>query len=69
MADIPSEIDKTKIKGIDFEKYLNNIKNPLEIRKIDAKKNPVFAIVFAKTIAIDEIKNLLKLDMKDFIEL
>ena len=69
MADIPSEIDKTKIKGIDFEKYLNNIKYPLEIRKIDAKKNPVFAIVFAKTNSIDEIKNLLKLNMKDFIEL
>ncbi len=67
MADIPSDIQKEKIKNIDYENYLKNIKNPLEIRKINPNKNPVFAIIFAKTNSIDEIKNLLKLNMKKFI--
>ena len=48
---------------------LKNISNPLDIRKIDYKTKPVFAIVFGKTSSLDEINNLLKLDMKEFIEL
>lgn len=69
MGDIPSSINKSSIKSVDYEKYLKNISNPLVVRKIDYKNNPVFAIVFAKTKSIDEIKNILKLDMKEFIEL
>ena len=68
MADIPNSIDNEKIKNVDYEKYLSNIKNPLEIRKIDPKNNPVFAIVFAKTPDLEEIKNILKVDMSQFIE-
>ncbi len=68
IGDIPSGIDRAKIKNIDYEKYLKNIKNPLNIRKIDYKNNPVFAIVFAFCSNIEEIKNILKLDMKEFIK-
>jgi len=67
MADIPSTIKNKDIKNINFEKYLKNIKNPIEIRKIDYKNNPVFGIVFAKTPDLEEIKNILKLDMREFI--
>ena len=67
MADIPSNIDNKKIKSVDYKSYLKNIKNPLEIRKIDFNNNPVFAIVFAKTPDLEEIKNILKLDMAQFI--
>lgn len=68
IGDIPADISKDKIKKIDYEKYLKNISNPLEIRKIDYKTKPVFAIVFGKTKNINEINNLLKLNMVDFIE-
>ena len=69
IGDIPSEINRKNIKKIAFEKYLKNISNPLEIRKIDYIQNPIFAITFAKTKDIDEIKNILKLNMNKFIEL
>ncbi len=69
MADIPSMIKNEEIKNIDYEKYLKNISNPLVVRKIDYKNNPVFAIVFAKCDSLDEIKNILKLKMEDFIEI
>ena len=69
IGDIPQTIEKSKIKGIDFEGYLKNISNPLEVRKIDYKNNPVFAISFAKTKDINEIKNILKLNMSDFIKM
>lgn len=67
MADIPSTIKKDEIKSINYEAYLKNISNPLTVRKIDPKTNPVFAIVFAKCDDLDEIKNILKLDMSEFI--
>ncbi len=69
MGDIPSNIDKTKIKNINYDKYLKNISNPLVVRKIDFKTNPVFAIVFAKCADLEEIKNILKLNMEEFIEI
>lgn len=67
IGDIPSNIKKEDIKEIDYEAYLKNISNPINIRKIDYKTKPVFAIVFAKTNNSDEIKNLLKLDMEKFV--
>ena len=67
IGDIPNSIDKNKIINVDYDKYLENISNPLELRKIDYKNNPIFAIVFAKTSSFDEIKNLLALNMSDFI--
>lgn len=67
IGDIPSDISKSKIKCVDYDEYLNNISNPLVVRKIDYKNNPIFAIVFAKTSDMQEIKNILKLDMKKFI--
>lgn len=68
IADIPQEIEREKIKEIDFDTYLKNISNPLVIRKIDYKTAPIFAIVFAKTNSLDEMKNILKLDMKKFVK-
>lgn len=67
IGDIPANIDKKEISEIDYKKYLENIKTPLDIRKIDYKTKPVFAIVFAKTENEAEIKKLLKLNMSDFI--
>ena len=61
------KIEKDEIKNINYEAYLKNISNPLVVRKIDFKTNPVFAIVFAKCNDLDEIKNILKLDMSEFI--
>ena len=67
IGDIPSDIDKETIKEIYFEKYLKNISNPLEIRKMDYRTKPVFAIIFGCCNDINEINNLLRLNMCDFI--
>lgn len=67
IGDIPSGIKNSDIKEINYEKYLKNIQTPLDVRKIDYKTKPVFAIVFAKTPNLDEIKKLLELNMNEFI--
>ncbi len=68
IGDIPTNVDKKDIVKVDYDKYLKNISNPLAIRKIDYMTKPVFAIVFASCKSKDEIRNILKLNMLDFIE-
>ena len=69
IGDIPSDIDRAYIRQIDFDGFLKNISHPLEVRKIDYKQNPVFAIVFGQTPNFSEIENLLKADMRPYIRL
>lgn len=66
VAENPSKFNKNNV--IDYEEFLKNIKNPLDIRKIDPKTHPVFAIVFAKTDTMDEIYDILKLDFNKFVK-
>ena len=68
-ADIPSNIDKSKIKSIDYDLFISNLSQPLEVRKIDFRKKPLFAVVFGKTFEYDEIKKVLSLDLSKFFEI
>lgn len=68
-AEMPSSIDKNKVKNFNYDDYLSYIKNPLEIRKFDFKTKPLFAFVFGKTSDFKEINDILALDMKKFIEI
>lgn len=68
-ADIPSCIDKNNIKQIDYDGYLSFIKEPLDIRKIDYKTKPLFAIVIGCARTQEEIKTLLSMNLTKFIEM
>lgn len=67
IAEIPSDIERAEISGFDTEKYLKNIANPLEVRTFDPKTESAFTQIFARTKDYGEIKNLLSLNMPDFI--
>lgn len=69
IAEVPLFIDREMIKSVDYDRFLKNISNPLEIRKINYLKHPIFAIVFAKTNDYSEMSNILKKNMSDFIEI
>ncbi len=68
IGDIPGCIKRENIYKIDYEMYLKNISNPIVVRAIDYKVNPIFSIIFAKTENYQEISNLLSLDMSEYIE-
>ncbi len=68
-ADTPMNINRKNIKNINYEQYLSNIENPLEVRKTDFRNKPLFAIVFGQTKGYGEIKNLLSMDLSQYIEL
>lgn len=69
IADVPNDISKKDIKNIDYKAFLNNVADPLEVRKIDYMKHPLFAIVFANTPDETEMNNILKLDFHKYINL
>ncbi len=68
-ADIPSSINRQDIKSVNYEKYLSQINEPLDIRKIDYKTKPLFAIVIGCARDKSEIKTLLDMDLSQFIEI
>lgn len=67
-AGTPPEINREDIKSVKYDDFLKNIKTPLEVRKLDYKKLPLFAIVFAKTNDYNEISNILELDLNKYID-
>ncbi len=67
MAEVPTDISKNNIKSFNYDKFLANYSNVLELRKIDYKNNPLFAVIFGSTIDEQEIRRILALKTKDYI--
>ena len=67
MAEIPKNIASEEIETFDYDGFMKNISCPLDVRKINFKIHPLFAIVFARAENYNEVENILKLDMNRFI--
>ena len=67
MAEVPSNIDKSKIKGFEYERFLANYSNVLEVRRINPRENPLFAIIFGSTKSKDEVVRILSLKTADYV--
>ena len=67
MAEVPVDIDSDKIRGFEYERFLANYSNVLELRRIDYKSNPLFAIIFGSTNSKEEVVKILTLKTKDYI--
>ena len=69
IADTPKDVDVSEIE-IDYESLTSYFSNPLEIRRIDYHKHPVFAFIFAETDPNnwEEIDSILRSDLKEFVK-
>jgi len=67
MAEVPSNIQRENINGFDYNGFLANYSNVLEVRRINYKNNPLFAIVFGSTDNNEEIKRILALKTENYI--
>ena len=58
-----------EIKSFDYAKFLKTFKNPIELRKIDYSKYPLFGFLFTKTSKDQtvELKNILNSGLTEFI--
>lgn len=66
MAEVPSSIDREKIEGFEYDNWLANYSNVLEVRRINPKIHPLFAVIFGSLEDKDEIKRILQLKTKDY---
>ena len=67
MAEVPSGMDVKKIQGFQYDRFLSNYSNVLEVRKINFKENPLFMVIFGSTRSKDEVVNILSLKIKDYV--
>lgn len=67
IADIPASIDRKQIESIDYDRFLQMFAKPLEVRRIDYSKYPVFCFVFSETTTDEELDRILQVDFSDFI--
>ncbi len=67
MAEVPSDVARKNIKGFEYERFLANYSNVLEVRRINYKENPLFAIIFGSTESKEEVIKILSLKTKDYI--
>ncbi|MBU0943657.1 MAG: ATP-grasp domain-containing protein [Proteobacteria bacterium] len=69
VLDNSTGINGEQIRVFDYEKLLANFEKPLELRKIDYKKYPLFGFLFTETREdnFDELKNILDSDLSEFI--
>jgi len=69
VLDNSTGIDVNEITSFNYEKLLSKFEKPIELRKIDYKKYPVFGFLFAETREDNfiELKNILDSDLNEFI--
>jgi hypothetical protein len=58
------------IRSFDYDKLLSDFEKPLELRKADFKKFPIFGFLFCETRQenMDELHRILMSDLKEYLE-
>jgi ATP-grasp domain-containing protein len=69
VLDNSTGIDGSEIELFNYEELLSGFEKPLELRKIDFKRYPVFGFLFTETREdnFSELKDILDSDLKEYI--
>ena len=69
VLDNSTGVEAKNILSFNYKKLLDTFETPLELRKIDFNKYPVFGFIFAETREdnFDELKRILDSDLSEFI--
>ncbi len=68
MAEVPVGTDRSTINKFDYDSFLSNYSNVLEVRRINHQNNPLFAIVFGSTDSMEEVEKILSLKTSIYID-
>ncbi len=68
MAEVPNNIEKNNIKNFNYDAFLSNFSEIYELRKIDYRTKPLFAIIFGRCKNINEVNKILALKTADYIQ-
>ncbi len=69
VADLPSQVDLGNIESVDYEAFLARFSTPLELRRVDFNRYPVFAFLFVETAAANspELIDVLGADLTPYL--
>lgn len=69
IGDVPSDVDRDAIVSVDCDSFSDQFEEVLELRKMDYRAYPLFAMAFARAGArdIEALKDILKADFSRFI--
>lgn len=69
VLDNSTGLDVSNIKSFNYNKLLSDFENPLELRKLDHKKYPIFGFLFTETNVnnLKELENILHSDLKEYV--
>ena len=70
ILDNNSGIPEDEIKCFDYDKLLKDFENPMDLRKVDHNKYPLFGILFTETSKGNEkeLKQILSSDLRKYIK-
>ncbi len=71
IADFPGSVDRAAIESVDYESYLARFSQPLELRRVDFRAQPVFAFLFTRVDESDtsELQEVLHADLTDYLRM
>lgn len=71
IADIPGELDRSRIASVDFDAFQARFSRPLELRRMDYARYPVFAFLFVAVPADDlgELRDVLRADLTSYLRM
>jgi hypothetical protein len=69
VADFPIDIDRTKITSVDYESFEARFSRPLELRRVDYRRFPVFGFLYVEVPENDhsELEAILSADMTEHL--
>ncbi len=71
VADLPADLDPTRVDSIDYEGFLARFSKPLELRKVEDPAQPVFAFLFVEVTDAerDQLDEVLHADLTRYVRL
>ena len=71
VADIPAEVRLEDIESVDYEAFIARFSKPLDLRRTDFNRQPVFAFLFASVAEEDmsELESVLHADLTKYLRM
>jgi len=69
VADLPADLDRGTVASVDYQAFLAQFSEPLELRKVDWRAYSVFAFLFARAPEndLDELRAMLGQDLRRYL--
>lgn len=71
VADLSVDVDRERIASVDYDAFVARFKKPLELRRVDYRKYPVFAFLFVEVVDGDfsELRAVLGEDLSGYLRM